>query len=150
VLREKVASVAKRYEEQVTANRKAGAGATAKGPEPEGKGSNHESYAHGSGKGKGKSKAKGGKQEKRRGNAFSTKKENKLQATPVKRMGVTVDRYQITIYVNPDIRWPEREWFYRGIIAAVKKLSEDDFAKSLKKGDYGLCILWNFYGIRDV
>jgi hypothetical protein len=77
-LREEVASVAKRYEEQATANRKAGASAAAKGPEPEGKGSNHESYAQGSGKGKGKSKAKGGKQEKRRGNASSTKEEKDL------------------------------------------------------------------------
>jgi hypothetical protein len=44
-LREKVASVTKRYEEQATANKKVGAGVAAKGPEPEGKGFNHESYA---------------------------------------------------------------------------------------------------------
>jgi hypothetical protein len=36
-------------------------------------------------------------------------------------------------YVNLDIQWPKREWFYRDYTAAVKELSEDDFAKSLKK-----------------
>jgi hypothetical protein len=77
-LREKVASVTKRYEKQATANRKAGAGAAAKGPKPEGKGFNHESYAQGSSKGKSKSKAKGGKQEKRKENASSTRKEKDL------------------------------------------------------------------------
>jgi len=102
-------------------------------------------------------------------------KENRLQATPVGRMGVAVDGHQITIYgtheleikakdnhnvvqrtkrmlyatdmthydvilglawldyVNPDIQWPKREWFYRDYTAAVEELSEDDFAKSLEK-----------------
>jgi len=74
-LREEVASVAKRYEEQATA-RKADAGVTAKGSEPEGEDSNHESHAQDSGKGKGKGKGKGGKQERRRGNASSTKEKD--------------------------------------------------------------------------
>ena len=42
ILREKVVSVAKQYEEQTTINKKAGASATAKGPELEGKDFNHE------------------------------------------------------------------------------------------------------------
>jgi hypothetical protein len=72
-LREEVASVAKRYEEQATAKRVAAA--PAKSTEPAGKGSNHESQAQGSGKGKGKSKGKRGKQGKRGENASSS--ENK-------------------------------------------------------------------------
>jgi hypothetical protein len=77
-LREKVASVTKRYEEQATANKKAGAGAAAKRPEPESKNFNHGSYAQGLGKGKGKNKAKGGKQKKRKRNASSPKEEKNL------------------------------------------------------------------------
>jgi hypothetical protein len=44
-------------------------------------------------------------------------------------------------YVNLDIQWPKREWFYRDYIAAVKEFSEDDFAKSLKKKT----IIYAFY-----
>jgi hypothetical protein len=71
-LREEVASVAKRYEEQAMAQKRVTA-APAKSAEPVGKGSNHESQAQG----KGKSKGKGGKQGKRKGNASSTKNEEK-------------------------------------------------------------------------
>jgi hypothetical protein len=73
-LREEVASVAKRYEEQAIAQKRVTA-APAKSTEPVGKGSNHESQAQGSGKGKGKSKGKRGKQGKRGENASSN--ENK-------------------------------------------------------------------------
>jgi hypothetical protein len=36
-------------------------------------------------------------------------------------------------YVNPDIHWPERKWFYRDFIIFVEKLFKEDFEKSLKK-----------------
>jgi hypothetical protein len=36
-------------------------------------------------------------------------------------------------YVNPDIYWLERKWFYRDSIAFVKELFKKDFEKSLKK-----------------
>jgi hypothetical protein len=44
-LREKVVSVAKWYEKQITVNRKIDASATVKRPELEDKSFNHESYA---------------------------------------------------------------------------------------------------------
>jgi len=111
-------------------------------------------------------------------------KENKLQATPVGRIGVAVDGHQITIYgtheleikakdshnvvqrtkrrlyatdmthydvilglawldyVNLDIQWPERKWFYRDSTAAVEELSADDFTKSLEKET----MVYVFYG----
>jgi hypothetical protein len=55
-LREKVASVIKRYEEQATAKRIAAA--PAKNIKPINKDFNHESQAQGSGKGKSKNKRK--------------------------------------------------------------------------------------------
>jgi hypothetical protein len=58
-LREEIASVIKRYEEQATAKRVAAV--SAKSTEPTGKGSNYESQAQSLGKSKGKSKKKRGK-----------------------------------------------------------------------------------------
>jgi hypothetical protein len=46
-------------------------------------------------------------------------------------------------YVNLDIQWLKREWFYRDYTTAVEKLSEDDFAKSLKKET----IVYAFYKV---
>jgi hypothetical protein len=102
-------------------------------------------------------------------------KENKLQATPVRRMGIAINGHQITIYrthnlkikaknnhnitrstkpafyatnithyniildlvwldyVNPNIHWLKRKWFYRDFTASVKKFFKENFEKSLKK-----------------
>ena len=46
-------------------------------------------------------------------------------------------------YVNPDIHWPERKWFYRDFIAFIKKFSKKDFEKSLKKET----IIYAFYRV---
>jgi hypothetical protein len=43
-------------------------------------------------------------------------------------------------YVNPDIHWSERKWFYRDFI--VKEFSKENFEKSLKKK----IIIYAFYG----
>jgi rubrerythrin len=59
-LREKIVSVAKRYEKQATAQKKVAA-APAKSIEPVSKNSNHDFQAQGLGKGKSKSKGKRGK-----------------------------------------------------------------------------------------
>jgi hypothetical protein len=45
-------------------------------------------------------------------------------------------------YVNPDIYWLERKWFYRDFIASVKELSKENFEKSLEKET----IIYIFYG----
>jgi hypothetical protein len=46
-------------------------------------------------------------------------------------------------YVNPDIYWLERKWFYRDFTASVKKLFKKDFEKSLGKK----IIIYAFYKI---
>jgi hypothetical protein len=46
-------------------------------------------------------------------------------------------------YVNPDIYWLEREWFYRDSITSVKEFSKKDFEKSLKKK----IIIYVFYKV---
>jgi hypothetical protein len=45
-------------------------------------------------------------------------------------------------YVNPDIHWPERKWFYRDFTASVEELFKKDFEKFLKKK----IIIYVFYG----
>jgi hypothetical protein len=45
-------------------------------------------------------------------------------------------------YVNPDIYWLERKWFYRDFITFIKELFKEDFEKSLKKET----IIYIFYG----
>lgn len=45
-------------------------------------------------------------------------------------------------YVNPDIHWPERKWFYRDSTASVEELSKEDFEKSLEKET----MVYAFYG----
>ena len=46
-------------------------------------------------------------------------------------------------YVNPDIHWLEREWFYRDSTASVEELSKEDFEKSLEKET----MVYAFYGV---
>jgi hypothetical protein len=45
-------------------------------------------------------------------------------------------------YVNSDIYWLKRKWFYRDFTAFIKKLFKEDFEKSLKKK----IIIYAFYG----
>src|SRR5450432_3557401 len=46
-------------------------------------------------------------------------------------------------YINPDIHWLEREWFYRDSTASVEELSKEDFEKSLEKET----MVYAFYGV---
>jgi hypothetical protein len=46
-------------------------------------------------------------------------------------------------YVNPDIHWLEREWFYRDSITSVEELFKEDFEKFLEKET----IIYAFYGV---
>jgi hypothetical protein len=45
-------------------------------------------------------------------------------------------------YVNSDIHWLERKWFYYDFITSVKEFFKKDFEKSLKKK----IIIYAFYG----
>jgi hypothetical protein len=44
-------------------------------------------------------------------------------------------------YVNPDIYWSERKWFYRDSIIFIEEFSKEDFEKFLEKKT----IIYTFY-----
>jgi hypothetical protein len=98
-LREKVASVIKRYEKQATAKKIATA--PAKSTKPAGKNSNHKSQTQDSDKDKNKNKGKRGKQKKREKNASSNKNKD---LSNIKYYNCHKKRHYTNTYAEPDTR----------------------------------------------
>ena len=74
---------------------------------------------------------------------------NVAQRTKRTLYATDIDHYDLILgmswldHVNLDIHWSKREWFYRRNQAAIKKLDEKEFAKSLDKE----IIVYAFYRI---